>query len=78
MQTRFVITAIKKDGLRHMAFSNNIGNTHETKDIADKELTDILAANTTQQITELIGTDLRVEPVQCYDHGDSTRTVFDN
>jgi len=76
MYTGFVITGMKKDGLRHMALNNDGRNTHKTREAAEKQLSDILNANDKETIKETLGTDLRIDQVECYDHGDAAQTVF--
>ncbi len=72
----FVITAIKADGLRQMAFDNNSRNTYTDKGKAEQKLAEVIANNSKETIKELIGDRLRVTPVELYESGDSTRTVF--
>jgi len=76
MYTGYVITAIKIDGLRHMALNNDGSNTHKTKESAQQQLDNIIAINSPETIKQTLGTDLRIATVQCYDHGDAAGTVF--
>lgn len=76
MYTGYVITAVKKDGLRHIAFDNNKYNTYKNEADAISKLNSIVSNYTPENIKDLIGTDLRIDTVECYDTGDSTRTVF--
>jgi len=73
---KYVITAIKKDGLRHMAFDNNHLNTYDTAELAEQKKKAVLENNNPETVLELVGSDLKVLPVECWDSGDSTRTVF--
>lgn len=72
----YVITAVKKDGVRYMAFDNNERNTYIEKAAAEKYLNDALTNNSPERVTDLIGKDLQVTEVDLYPGGDSTRTVF--
>jgi hypothetical protein len=76
LNIRYVVTAIKKDGLRHMAFNNNSLNTYETEAEAVQKIKDIKKANSREQIKQLIGVKLRATKTECYLGGDSKRTVF--
>lgn len=75
---RFVITAIKADGLRQIAFDNNGRNTYETREEAQKHLDDVLANNSPETISAHVGTKLNVLPVDCWDSGDAKMTIFPN
>ena len=74
--TRYTITAMRKDGLRHLAFSNNEYSNYITQEEADEQLKKVIENNTAERVADLIGTDLKVMPVECYDNGDATRTIF--
>lgn len=76
MEIRYVITGVNPEGLRQMAQSNNCHNTYPTREKAEDHLRMVRAHNDEEKITWLMGTDLKVFPVECYDHGDSSRTVF--
>ena len=73
---RFTITAIKKDGLRHLAFDNNHHNTFETKEDAETQLSAVINNNEPERVADLVGKDLEVTEVECYPGGDATRTIF--
>lgn len=73
---KFIITAIQKDGLRHMATDNNKYHTYDTRELAQKQLDAILTINPPELIIETMGRHLRVDPVECYPGGDAMRTVF--
>ena len=75
---KFVITGIKKDGLRHMSLNNDGRNTHDTKELAQKQLDEILtySYNDSDTLNDLLGTDLKILPVPTYASGDATRTIF--
>lgn len=78
--TRYAVTTVKSDGLRVLAFANQ-GRCHfDTKDGAEKHLAAILANNSESTLASTFGqnfrTTMRVDPVECYDHGDAVRTVF--
>lgn len=74
--TRYVVTAIKKDGLRQMAFDGNSRNTHEIEAEAVQKMNDVINNNSAERVAELVGSDLKVMPVECYPGGDPTRTIF--
>ena len=59
-----------------MATSNNHLNTYTTKEEAETQLGNMLKNNNPETLAELCGKKLMVQPVECYDTGDSTRTVF--
>lgn len=74
---RYAITAIKKDGLRHLALNNWAKNHRDTKEEGDAWLRQIVDANSPEQIKELIGEDLQVTPVECYDgSGEAMGTII--
>lgn len=73
---KYAITAIKKDGLRHLAFDNNSRNTYATEKEAQERLNNTIQNNNAERVKDLIGTDLKVLPVECYPGGDATRTIF--
>lgn len=73
---RYAITAIKKDGLRHLAFHNWATSHRDTKEEADKYLQAIKDSNSKETIEDLVGTELQVTPVDCYDHGEAKGTIF--
>jgi hypothetical protein len=75
MHTRYVITRVIKE-LRYMVGANNYYSTYLTKEIAEQKLKDIIENNNPDTIEQLMGTDLKVLPVECYPSGDSTKTVF--
>lgn len=75
---RYVLTAIKKDGLRHMAFDNNKYNTYSTRREAQKHLNNVIKNNSAERVLDLVGKELKVMPTECYPGGDSTRTIFEN
>lgn len=76
MNIRYVVTAIKKGGLRELAFDNNSRNTYATEEEATQKMQDVINNNNPETVAELVGTDLKVLPVQCYAGGDSTKTIF--
>lgn len=78
MHTRYIITAVKKDKVRHMALSNNNTNTHLTIEAATNQMNDIIKANNADTIANTLGVNLRIDPVICYPTGDASRTVFPN
>lgn len=73
---RYTITAIKKDGLRHLAFDNNHFSNYLTKEEADEKLKAIQGANSAESIAEMIGSDLKVLPVIAYSSGDAVGTII--
>lgn len=75
MHIRFIITAIKADGLRHMAFNNNHHNTFISPEDANSHLQSVLN-NNNEETLKHIGSKLKVEPTICFNHGDSIATVL--
>ena len=73
---KYVITAIKTSGMRELAFDNNHYNIH-TKKEANKKLKLLLKNNSSERIEELVGIDLEVRPVECYEGGDAKQRYFD-
>jgi hypothetical protein len=76
MYQGYVITGIKADGLRHMALNNDGRNVHKTRQAAEDQLQAIREQTDSKTIAETLGTELRIEPVECYDNGDAAQTVF--
>jgi hypothetical protein len=72
----YTITAIKKDGLRHLAFDNNSRNTFKTKEQANEKMTAVIENNQQDRVIELVGDKLEVTEVDCYESGDCKRTIF--
>lgn len=73
---RYVITAIKKDGVRRMAFGNNSYNTYSTREQANKTLDHIRATNTPTLIKEKVGRRLKVMPVEVHKNGGISKKIF--
>lgn len=76
MNIRYVITAIKKDGTRQLAFNNNHLNTFDTAAEAQEMLNHVITNNNAQTVADHVGKDLKVYPVDCWEGGDAKRTVF--
>jgi hypothetical protein len=74
--TRYSITAIKQDGVRGLAFTNNYRRNYLTIKEAEEMLSSILKNNSEEKIHEHIGRDLQVTKIQCYPGGDSIRSIF--
>lgn len=75
---RYVITAINKSGQRELGFHKWSQYTHDTPELAQKKLEDVLANNSEDKIFELVGSDLQVRPVECYASNEPTTWYFDN
>lgn len=75
---RFVITKVTRDGLRVLATTNQGRRHHDTREEAEQQLAAILSNNSADTLASVYGDvrKMRVDEVECYDHGDSTRTVF--
>lgn len=73
MKTRFAITCTRK-GNRALAFRNIAASHFDTKEAAEIALASFYK-NTGHTVMELFP-DARVDPVECYDHGEAVRTVF--
>lgn len=78
LRTRFVITKVARDGLRVLAQANQGRHHRDTREEAEQQLAAILSNNSADTLASVYGdvTKMRVIEVECYDHGDATRTVF--
>ena len=74
---RYAITGIKKDGLRHLSCDNNDRNNFVTEKEAQDKLSAILnnEFNSPEHIA-LLGSDLRIDPIECYETGDAKGTII--
>lgn len=78
MKTRYTVTKVDKSGLRVIAGANQ-GRCHfDTRAAAEKWLSAALQNNSSDTLKSVWGDldKVKVMPVECYDHGDATRTVF--
>jgi len=77
MKTGFVITAIRKDGVRHMAEPNQ-GEyyVYSSQEIAQSKIDQIKTVNSIETIEATMGKDLQVRETEIYESGDSKRTIF--
>ena len=80
MKTRYAITHVNRDRLRVLTFANQGRNHYDDRADAARRLASFLQGNPEQTLRDIygdpaIGT-FEVTPVECYDHGDATRTVF--
>lgn len=75
---KYTISALKKDGTRQRALNNNHLNNFDTREEAERLLAAILKENSWKDIEQTMGTDLRVDPVDCWDNGDAKGIYFDN
>lgn len=77
MKTRYAITKINTYGLRVLAFANQGRNHFDTKAKAEAHLAAVLKNNSADTLRSVYGdtTKMRVDPVECYDHGDAVGTV---
>lgn len=80
MPTRYAITFIDKDGNRALAMANQSRNHFDTQKEADDYLTVMKSVNSADTLKSLFGDieTLRADPIECYNHGDATRTIFPN
>lgn len=78
MKTRYAITKIQRDGLRVLALANQGRNHFDTKPEAEQALQAILQNNSADTLKSVYGDllKMRVDPVECYDHGDAKGTVL--
>jgi hypothetical protein len=74
---RYAITNIGKDGLRVLTFANQGRNHYDTREAAQASL-DLFKGpqGLPRVLTPEQVASLQVTEVECYGHGDSTRTVF--
>lgn len=73
---RYTISAIKKDGSRQRALNNWTQNNWETEKEAADFLAAIIANTSPETIDQVMGADLRVDPVECYPTGDQKGTYI--
>ena len=73
MKTRFAITCMRK-GNRVLAFRNVATSHYDTREEAESALSEF---NTySPAVMRDLFPHSRVDPVECYDHGEAVRTVF--
>jgi hypothetical protein len=79
MKIRYAITRINEDGYRQLAFANQGRNHFEDRDSAEFHLKMTLKHNKEKFLKSLYGdiSELRVDEVECYDHGDAIRVIFE-
>lgn len=79
MKTRFVITKVS-GGLRVLATANQGRYHSDTREQAEAKLKTMLENNSESTMQSVFGKNYRKEmkviPVQCYDHGDAVGTVY--
>jgi len=75
MKTRYAVTHINSQGLRVLTFANQGRNHYDTQAEAEKAL-EFYKPDLRAKILGEKADTLKVLPVECYDHGDATRTVF--
>ena len=75
----FAITNIKPDGSRGLALANQGRHHFETKEAAEEFLKAILTNNSQDTLKSVYGdiSKMRVDPIECYWHGDAKRVYFD-
>lgn len=80
MKLRYAITHVGRDGLRKLTFANQGRNHHDHKQDADRVLASFVQNNPAETLRDIYGDQapgtFEVTRVECYDHGDATRTVF--
>lgn len=80
MKTRYAITHIGRDGLRKLTFANQGRNHYDDQAEAARRLAGFIQNNPVETLQDIYGdqaiSTFEVTPVECYDHGDATRTVF--
>ena len=74
---RYTITAIKASGQREIAFAANSRSTYDTPEEAQQHLNDVVNHNTWERVKELVGDNLEVRPVDCYEGGDPKTRYFE-
>lgn len=75
---KYVVTAIKKNGQRELAFNRQHLYSFDTPEEAQQRLDDTLKNNDPERVADLIGTKLEVRPVECYPTGDPMTCYFKN
>jgi hypothetical protein len=80
MKTRYAITHLGRDGLRKLTFANQGRNHYDDHAEAARRLAGFIQNNPVETLRDIYGDQaigtFEVTPVECYDHGDATRTVF--
>jgi len=80
MKTRYAITHLGRDGLRVLTFANQGRNHYDGQAEAAKRLASFVQNNPVERLRDIYGEQaigtFDVTPVECYDHGDATRTLF--
>lgn len=80
MKIRYAITHVGRDGLRVLTFANQGRNHFDDQADGARRLASFLESNPKQTLGDIYGDQalgtFEVTPVECYDHGDATRTVF--
>jgi hypothetical protein len=81
MKIRYAITCIcKETGFRKLAHANQGRYHFDKKEDAEEMLRNILKNNCEATLKSVYGdiTKMRVDPVECYDHGDAIRYYFED
>lgn len=75
---RFAITKIDKSGLRTLATANQGRCFRDTRQEAERQLQAMLSNNSIDTLESVFGdlSKMRVDEIECYENGDSTRTVL--
>jgi hypothetical protein len=76
----FALTMVNKDGMRTLARANQGRNHFETKELAEEYLKDVWTNNSEDTLKSVFGDviKMRVDPVECYHHGDAKRVYFND
>ena len=81
MATRYAITCINKDGLRGLIHAAQGRFMKERREDAEQDLKDLLSSNSASRLISVYGKQglatLRVDPFDCYDHGDPKGVYVD-
>ena len=78
MKIRYAITCVNKDGYRELAFANQGRNHFDDRDSAKLHLEMTLKHNDEKTLKSVYGdiSKMRVDEVECYDHGDAIRVIL--
>jgi hypothetical protein len=75
VKTRYAVTYKRADGLRTMVHGNQGRFLRDTREEAEQALRDLLANNSAERLVSVFGRQalgtFRVDPFECYDHGDA-------
>jgi len=72
---RYIITAIKANGQREVAFTR--GDTFESREEAMTYILELFKNNSLERLEELVGKKVEIRRVECRPGGESKQIYFD-